>query len=117
MAQPENSSVAQSALVVQGLKTENGINPLGIGALHPRFRWLLKSNERAQGQRAYQVLVAGSLETLQANVGDKWDSGKVISDNSVEIPYNGGPLASGEKCYWKVRVWARRCPLPSCPST
>jgi len=23
----------------------------------------------------------------------------------VNIPYEGAPLASGEQCYWKVRIW------------
>src|SRR5581483_6437604 len=32
-------------------------------------------------------------------------SGKVASDRSVNIAYAGSALASGEKCYWKVKVW------------
>ena len=87
------------------LKTEQLTEPLGIETPRPRFRWLLDSDERDQLQTGYQVLVATSLEKLQADKGDKWDSGKVSSDNSVEVPYGGSELASGEGCYWKVRVW------------
>jgi len=87
------------------LKTENLTEPLGIETPRPRFRWLLDSDERGQVQTAYQVLVATGLEKLQADKGDKWDGGKVSSDNSVEVPYGGSELASGERCYWKVRVW------------
>jgi len=39
------------------------------------------------------------------DIGDKWDSGKVKSDNSVEVAYEGRGLASGENAYWKVRIW------------
>ncbi|MFC1601341.1 family 78 glycoside hydrolase catalytic domain [Candidatus Sumerlaeota bacterium] len=49
--------------------------------------------------------MASSEEQLNAETGDKWDSGKVESDNSVNVPYEGAPLASAEKCWWKVRVW------------
>ena len=30
---------------------------------------------------------------------------KVISDQSVNVAYEGRRLASGEKCYWRVRGW------------
>src|SRR5262249_49915386 len=70
-------------------------------------RWLLKSTERGQRQTAYRILVASSLERLNADMGDKWDSGKVRSDNSVEVFYAGRELASSERAYWKVRVWDR----------
>jgi alpha-L-rhamnosidase len=49
--------------------------------------------------------VASSAEKLRADFGDKWDSGKVASEKSVNILYQGRKLSSGEKCYWKVRVW------------
>ncbi len=93
-------------LVVQ-LRTEHLIEPIGIERSHPRFRWLLESKERSQLQTGYQILVASSLEKLEANRADKWDSGKVTSDNSVEVVYAGAELASGERCYWKIRAWDR----------
>lgn len=71
------------------LKCEHLTNPLGIEAPQPRLSWVLESNERAQLQTAYQILVASSLNELQANNADKWDSGKVVSDNSVEVAYRG----------------------------
>ena len=96
-----------SALRVTEPKTEHLTKPLGIETAHPRFRWLLESERRGELQTAYQVVVATSPEKLQAEVGDKWDSGKVASDNSVEVVYGGTGLASGERAYWKVRVWDR----------
>jgi alpha-L-rhamnosidase len=109
---PDNRHGDQSQMLVTELKTEHLTEPLGIETSRPRFSWLLDSDERGQLQTGYQVLVATSLDKLQADQGDKWDSGKVSSDNSVEVPYAGRELASGERCYWKVRVWDKNG-LPS----
>src|SRR5437762_13403003 len=65
---------AQSSVRVGKLKTEHLSEPLGIQTPRPRFRWLMDSTERGQLQAAYQILVATSLEKLQADTGDKWDS-------------------------------------------
>jgi|SRR5579862_9615991 len=87
------------------LKTENAREPLGVDSSQPRFRWLLEAMRRGQRQTAYQILVATSLEKLNTNNGDIWDSRKVDSDNSVAVSYTGRDLAAGERAYWKVRVW------------
>ncbi|MBN2292519.1 MAG: family 78 glycoside hydrolase catalytic domain [Pirellulales bacterium] len=80
-------------------------DPLGIDVPQPRFTWVLQSDRRGTMQQAYQVLVAGSEEQLANNVGDLWDSGKVESDESVNIEYQGKKLASLQPCFWKVRFW------------
>jgi alpha-L-rhamnosidase len=90
---------------VSQLKCEHLTNPLGIEAAQPRLSWVLESNQRGQAQTAYQILAASSPARLESNNGDKWDSGKIASDNSVGVPYKGKTLASAERCYWKVRVW------------
>ena len=95
----------QAELATSELTCEYATNPLGVDTPRPRFGWLLKSEQRAQLQSAYRVQVATSEKQLQANVGDKWDSGKVNSEQSVNVGYQGMALTSGEKCYWKVRVW------------
>ena len=56
-------------------------------------------------QSAYHVLVASSAESLHRGQGDVWDSGKVSSDDSIQVAYAGKRLASGQTCWWKVRVW------------
>jgi alpha-L-rhamnosidase len=90
---------------VTELRCESLANPLGIDATHPRLSWILNSRERGQRQTACQILVASSTARLNANVGDLWDSGKVRSDQSIQVPYAGQPLVSNEPCFWKVRVW------------
>ena len=95
----------QAELATSELTCEYATNPLGVDTPRPRFGWLLKSDKRSQLQSAYRVLVATSEKQLQANVGDKWDSGKVNSDRSVNVEYRGKALSSDEQCYWNVRVW------------
>ena len=87
------------------LTCEYAPNPINIDTLQPRFGWLLESDRRNQSQSAYQILVASSAENLHAGRGDKWDSGKVNSDRSVNVAYAGGSLSSDESCWWQVRVW------------
>lgn len=90
---------------VMNLACEYLPDPLGLETLAPRFSWVIEHPERGQQQSAYQVLVASSPALLQAAQGDLWDSGKVVSDQSVNVEYDGKPLASGMACYWQVRAW------------
>lgn len=87
------------------LKCEYLADPVGIDSPKPRFSWEIESRQRGQTQKAYRILVASSRENLQANRGDKWDSGQVESRQSVNVPYDGQLLKSRERCYWKVQVW------------
>lgn len=96
---------AQAGVTVQHLRCEYAENPLGIDSTQPRLSWVLESNERAQRQTAYQVWVASSPEKLKAGQPDLWDSGKLASDQSIQIVYGGRPLASRQRCVWQVRVW------------
>ena len=87
------------------LTCEYAVDPLGIDVAQPRFSWILTSSRRGQMQSAYHILVASSRELLEADTPDKWDSGKVISEESVNVGYQGSSLDSGQECWWKVRVW------------
>ncbi|MGH9402270.1 MAG: family 78 glycoside hydrolase catalytic domain [Terriglobia bacterium] len=88
-----------------GLRTEYLKNPLGIDVLQPRFSWVLSASSRGEMQSAYQVLVAKSPDELAHQKGSAWDSGKVASDDSIQVAYAGKSLESGRTYYWAVRVW------------
>ena len=87
------------------LKCEYAYEPVGVDVKKPRFSWTLESPRRGQKQLAYQILVASSTDKLNNDLGDLWDSGKVFSDRNVNIVYDGHPLVSGMKYFWKVRCW------------
>ena len=85
------------------LRTDGAVDPLGVDEPHPRFRW----RPRTDHTSAFQVLVASDRSTLEENVGDVWDTGKVDRADSVDVTYDGPPLESGTRHHWKVRTWDR----------
>lgn len=95
------------SVAVANLKCEYRINPLGIDVFPPRLSWQLRSALRGQKPTAYQVLVASSPDQLEEGKADLWDSGKVVSDQSIHVDYAGRPLRSRTRCFWKVCVWDR----------
>ncbi|AQS56109.1 hypothetical protein B0W44_10355 [Novibacillus thermophilus] len=87
------------------LRAEYTDNPLGIDVTKPRLSWKLQADERGQTQTAYQIQVASSESELLNDNPDMWDTGKVESDQSVNVAYEGEPLESGKRYYWRVKVW------------
>jgi alpha-L-rhamnosidase len=98
--------VAASVNVGQ-LLCEHRSNPIGLDVVQPQLSWILTSAQRGEKQTAYQILVASSLDRLKVDAGDLWDSGKVLSDETAQITYQGKPLTSHQTCYWKIRAWDR----------
>jgi len=90
---------------VNNLRCDNRINPIGIDDTIPKLSWNLSSSQRNKKQSAYQILVSGSEKALAQNVGNYWDTGKILSDRSIQINYEGNTLSSESICFWKVRVW------------
>ena len=90
-----------------GLMTELLANPelTVITDLKPEFSWIVNDTDQDEIQKAYQILVASSLDNLNKDVGDLWDSGRVASSESSCVEYDGEPLSAGKTYYWKVRTW------------
>lgn len=87
------------------LRCEYLADPQGIDKNNPRLAWQLFSEEPGQKQTAYHLLVASSPQNLNQGIGDLWDSGKVVSNKSNQIEYEGNPLESRRECFWKVMIW------------
>ncbi|WP_225871265.1 alpha-L-rhamnosidase [Pedobacter cryotolerans] len=90
---------------LQNTTCEMLVNPMGIDVVKPRFAWHIISAERNVMQTAYQILVSSTKEKLDANEGDLWDSGKVKEETSIHVKYDGKPLQSRLRAYWKVKTW------------
>ncbi|KAA9349115.1 family 78 glycoside hydrolase catalytic domain [Larkinella humicola] len=97
-------ALAQRSISISDLHTENLTNPEGITGSSPRLSWILTSNQRNLKQDKYQILVASTLEKLNQNEGDLWNSGLVTSDRSQWVAYAGQTLTSRQNCFWKVKV-------------
>jgi len=93
----------QAPVSLTYLRCEYAVDPIGIDVMQPRLSWQLVASERGVVQSAYQVRVAETEAGLAA--GTVWDTGKVVSDQSIHVVYRGPALESGQRYYWQVRVW------------
>ena len=98
-------SAGAAGVRVDGLRCEYLTNPLGLDAAQPRLSWVLLSSRRGQKQTACQILAASSADLLRHDQGDLWDTGRLATGQSIQMPYGGKPLQSRQRCFWKVRVW------------
>jgi alpha-L-rhamnosidase len=80
-------------------------NPIGIDIENPRFSWKLQSDQQDVLQSAYEIRVFASAGDISKKGRQIWTSGKISSDQSVNIEYAGPALKSMERAYWQVRVW------------
>lgn len=90
---------------ITNMKVEYCHNPLGIDVKRPTFSWNIETQERNWQQEGYRIIVADNEASLAENIGNMWDSGKVCSDVMVNVTYDGKPLESATKYFWKVCVW------------
>ncbi len=101
-------AAAQTAgLKPDRLRCESAADPLGIGERVPRLSWIVLSSQRGQAQSAYRILAATKPALLAEGRADLWDSGKVASDRTAYVEYEGKPLAARHRVYWTVRTWDR----------
>lgn len=90
---------------VMKLVCEYHNNPIGIDVEQPRFSWQILSEEENVTQTAYEIRVAVLPGDLTKTGKLLWNSGKVESDQSVNVAYQGKPLESMQRAYWQVRIW------------
>jgi alpha-L-rhamnosidase len=101
-------------LTLHHLTCEYFTNPIGLDVPRPRLSWQTRAAQRGAWQTAYQIIVGDSPALLAAapRIGSSdpaagllWNTGKVLSDLSLHLPYAGEALRPGQRCYWRVRVW------------
>ncbi|MDX2019670.1 MAG: family 78 glycoside hydrolase catalytic domain [Deltaproteobacteria bacterium] len=102
------SDAVAKGLTVTGLRWDGRVAPLGLMQFEPRLSWVLQSDERGQKQTAYQVLVASDPALLRPGSADVWDSGKLTSAASIDVPFAGKPLQGRQRAYWTVRAWDKQ---------
>jgi len=105
MLLPGGMCMAELSPVVYALRCEYKTNPIGIDVVKPRLSWKIMSQRRAVIQSAYQIRVASSADDLAAGERLLSDSGKMQSDKSIHVVYDGPAMVSGQRVWWQVRVW------------
>ena len=93
--------LAAAQVETTGLRVENMVEPLGIDTQQPRFSWRITSTKKDVAQTAYQIVVS-------TDKGEVWNSGKVVSDQQLWVPYGGAPLKSNQHCTWHLKVFTNK---------
>ncbi len=94
-------SFCSGQISITNLLTQSQTTPLGIDDKTPSFSWRMEveGNTRGYSQRAYQIIVTDPKGMVM------WDTKKVISGMSLNIPYAGTALQPTTKYSWRVTVW------------
>lgn len=93
------------AVTFESLTCNSQTNPIVIDSEQPLLSWIVNVSNYNKTQTAYQVLVASSPTLLNKKNADLWNSGKVISSQSVHVKYRGKKLLPTQKYWWKVKIW------------
>ena len=85
---------------ITNLRVQDSVEPLAIEDRHPLFSWVMESDARNQYQQAY------SLTVMRESDGKvMWTTGRVNSNESVNVPYMGVALQPETAYTWQVEVW------------
>ncbi len=87
-----------------GFRAGRMAEPSGITRT-TQFTWQTVSSKPNTRQTAYRIRVADSMDALKTGKRLLWDSGKVASDASLAVAYQGRRLPYASTVYWQVEVW------------
>ena len=87
-------------IVSPTVEMQDGSMPLATA--EPRLSWQYEAEANNVVQVDYRIIVASSEENVKKGIGDMWDSKKVETNYMIYIPYEGIPLKSRDRCWWKV---------------
>ncbi len=117
-AQNDEDSLNMGNLVPVDLRCEYNPHPVGMDIVQPRFSWTLIGTEtelQNQNQTAYEIVVTDlpgafqdsemMLDAIVIKDNLVWKSGIVNSSRQLHVEYEGKPLASHQRYWWRVRVW------------
>jgi hypothetical protein len=82
-------------MTISELRCEYLAEPLGIDTDKPKFSWEIEGPRRQVTQAAYYLRVASTREALDCDESDLWDTGRLESDETLHIEYQGKQIASG----------------------
>ena len=85
-------------LEITSMRTNDLDHPMGIDPEdHLTFSWTLASKQTATVQTAYRIIVSTKNKQI-------WDSGKINTDQSIAVPYEG-TLKPNTENFWTLQVW------------
>ena len=98
-AYPEDRPDQGHAATVVGVRFEHHREPLGVGTARPRVSWITETPATDWYQAGYEI------EAYQpdGSIGER--TGRMVSGQSVLVPWPFSPLLSRERRLVRVRVW------------
>ena len=76
---------------------------IGVDSTAPEFGWELATDRFFNvEQTRYSLEVSSSREALESGQADMWKSGEVASSRSFGVAYEGKPLSSSQRYFWRV---------------
>ncbi len=87
------------------LRVDDLTAPMGLDDAAPRFSWVIEDARPGAKQTAYRIQVATSADGLEKGKADVWDSGRVLSGQSIGVVYKGAALKPATKYAWRVTAW------------
>ena len=114
VASPPATPPGAEGLVVTHLTVGGRSNPVGIGGGAPSLGWQITSGQPGTLQTAYEVEVGApsARGVAEGQVGSPrrlgpviWNSGRVVSSNSIDVTYGGPALRPSTVYVWRVRIW------------
>lgn len=94
--------VASAFTTIKDFRVQHADRPIAIEDRHPVFSWKMDSDVRGQKQTAYQISVIREVDGSEL-----WNTGKVASDKSVDIVYQGVALQAEKGYTVNLSVWDR----------
>ena len=87
------------------LRVNRMAEPTGI-LRSAQFSWMVSSEGQDVRQVAYAIRAAASPEALKAGGRSLlWDSGRVESGETLQVPWQGRKLPSASRIVWQLEVW------------
>ncbi|MEU3509187.1 family 78 glycoside hydrolase catalytic domain [Streptomyces longwoodensis] len=86
------------------------------GSGRPRLSWTVPLVRQGQRQTAYRVVACherdgarpAALADTPGAPAPLWDSGRIESDRTAHVVWDGAPLAAHSTLRWQVQVWDER---------
>ncbi|RZJ84685.1 MAG: alpha-L-rhamnosidase, partial [Chryseobacterium sp.] len=97
-------AVQAQVLKVVDLKTNYKTDPIGIYVSLIRFGWKLNVEKNDAVQKSYEIRISTDQSSVLKGSGLIWSSGKIESDQSVNVTYRGPALKAKTRYFWQVRV-------------
>ncbi|MCK9640078.1 MAG: glycoside hydrolase family 78 protein [Prolixibacteraceae bacterium] len=93
------------SLQIRVFVCEQSESPLGNGDRTVRFSWVVTSAFRGAVQHAYRIEAASTAKKVGSGTADFWCSDKIISDQTMNIPYQGKMPKNGQSLFCRITVW------------